>query len=219
MRFKFKRFIPKKKTIINWVFILPFITCVATSIGIREFVNHQKLRYPQVIEENVTSMVTTYTNFIITLPNKEYTQDRVYNITKIIDSQEGVSAVLYEQNGKEKLYQFNENKSGNELDPEFFDKHIDFTQLHTKKPYFIGKYPETFDGQRIYYLTYRDYTVLWTIRPDFVAAYFVDFENHVLLVITIVLLLNAISAFIALISYYCLKNRISAFVAKHNCAL
>lgn len=217
---RLKAFIPKKRTLIKWVFILPLITCILTGMGIKSFVDTQRESYPTVLEENIEHRILAHLDFLtVDISTEEHKAKGIYNLTKAIDVQRGVAAELYQFTDKKTvkpLYNFTKNDDKNTLPLDFFQRNLDLEQIRRNNTYVISNQSLSVPEQgvsKLFYLTLDEYLLVWTLKPDFVSAYLIDFEA-LFTIITLALFINMIASFSSLVFYYCLENRVDKILKK-----
>lgn len=217
---RLKVFIPKKKTLIRWVFILPLITCILTGIGIKSFVDTQRESYPIVLEENIEHRILAHLDFLtVDISTEEHRSKGVYNLAKAIDVQKGVAAELYQFTAEKTvkpLYSFTKNDDKNTLPLDFFQRNLDLEQIRRNNTYVISNQKLLVPEQgvsKLFYLTLDEYLLVWTLKPDFVSAYLIDFEA-LFTIITLALFINMVASFSSLVFYYCLENRVDKILKR-----
>lgn len=217
---RLKVFIPKKKTLIRWVFILPLITCILTGIGIKSFVDTQRESYPIVLEENIEHRILAHLDFLtVDISTEEHRSKGVYNLAKAIDVQKGVAAELYQftdEKTVKPLYNFTKNDDKNTLPLDFFQRNLDLEQIRRNNTYVISNQKLLVPEQgvsKLFYLTLDEYLLVWTLKPDFVSAYLIDFEA-LFTIITLALFINMVASFSSLVFYYCLENRVDKILKR-----
>lgn len=217
---RLKAFIPKKRTLIKWVFILPLITCILTGMGIKSFVDTQRESYPTVLEENIEHRILAHLDFLtVDISTEEHRSKGVYNLAKAIDIQKGVAAELYQftdEKTVKPLYNFTKNDDKNTLPLDFFQRNLDLEQIRRNNTYVISNQKLLVPEQgvsKLFYLTLDEYLLVWTLKPDFVSAYLIDFEA-LFTIITLALFINMIASFSSLVFYYCLENRVDKILKR-----
>ncbi len=217
-----KAFVPKKRTLIRWVFILPLITCVLTGMGIKSFVDTQRENYPTILEENIEHRILAHLDFLtVDISTEEHKSKGIYNLTKAIDVQRGVAAELYEftdKNTVKPVYNFTKNDDKNTLPLDFFQRNLDLEQIRRNSTYVISNQSLAKQEQgvsKLFYLTLDEYLLVWTVKPDFVSAYLIDFEE-LFTIIVFALLINMIASFSSLVFYYCLENRVDKILKRYK---
>lgn len=215
----------RTKLFIHFIFILPFVMCMSTVIGIKSFTVNHILNTPEIVEQNLVSVVNSELKLITErgmTPEQEKAE--MVKVTKSIDMQEGVGATLFKKTSTDFdiIYNFNINQKSDISGVKILDDYFRPDELiFVQDSHFIGSYhlKAFHKGVEVtytfYFATYKDYAVVWCVRPDFVLSYFVD-TNKMFLIISFVLLLNAISSFISLVAYYQLENRAIRIVRKRS---
>lgn len=211
-----------KKYFILFVFLAPLVMCVATSIYVKSFIDNTFVSHPVIIEQNLEKMID-YDMELLTTKEKCTLEQNLINTVTTIDEQEGIVAILLKQK-QDGTYNYI-YKNDTTKHPEFID--IDHKEYffkpelikHSTDTYKIGKYSLDLEQDHsdeiynFYYLTYKNYIMLWCVRPDLIKTYFIN-TNNAFITIVLVLFLNAIASFISLISYYCLENRVNYILGK-----
>lgn len=215
----------RTKLFIRFIFILPFVMCMSTVIGIKSFTVNHILSTPEIVEQNLVSVVDSEIR-LITERDVSPAQEEVemVKVTKSIDIQEGIGATLFKRTSADFdiIYNFNINQQSDISGVKILDDYFRPDELiFVQDSHFIGSYhlKAFHKGVEVtytfYFATYKDYVIVWCVRPDFVLSYFVD-TNKMFLIISFVLLLNAISSFISLIAYYQLESRATRIVRRRS---
>jgi hypothetical protein len=215
----------RTKLFIHFIFILPFVMCMSTVIGIKSFTVNHILNTPEIIEQNLLSVVDSELKLITERKmSPEQEKAEMVKVTKSIDVQEGIGATLFKKTSADFdiIYNFNINQKSDISGVKILDDYFRPDELiFVQDSHFIGSYhlKALHRGVEVtytfYFATYKDYVVVWCVRPDFVLSYFVN-ANKMFLIISFVLLLNAISSFISLVAYYQLENRAIRIVRKRS---
>lgn len=213
-----------KRHLIRIVFLVPFILCLVTSIGIKSFLDNQAYKRPEATEYNLMNIVNYRLSTLYMPEDLEGRKRILLSTTENLDNLKGIGASLYYRDGDEynQLTELFADPENNEEDLIVPENYFQPDKLaFSREGYIVGEYgiPVRVHGFmteiKVYWATYGNYVLVWIVRPDMINSYFVDYDTMFGLIV-IVFLINCIASFIALIAYYCLENRVRHFITRRK---
>lgn len=211
-----------KRHIIRFVFVIPFILCLFTSLGIKAFLDNQAYKRPEATEYNLVNIVNYRMSTLYMPADEEGQKEILISTTDNLDKLKGIGSALYKKTETDyiQLTQIYDNLEENQNDLVIPENYFQPDKIaFSAEGYILGNYfvYDSVKGEntafKIYYATYNNYILIWMIRPDMINSYFVDYDLMFGLIV-LVFLVNCVASFIALISYYCLENRVRYFIKR-----